>query len=225
MNDIVLVVVAHPDDECIAMAGTIRRHVDNGDCVYVISMTNGVSARGDASEELLAERKAASDLASITLGFEWARHYNFADNAMDSHPLLDIVRAVEEVKNIYQPTMVYTHSCADLNIDHRVVANAVLIAFRPQPHERCKELRLFEVASATDYGHPAITGAFRPNLFINITNHWEKKLAALQVYSSELRDAPGSRSLEGIKNLSKLRGSQVGFEMAEAFEVIRKLEQ
>ena len=120
--------------------------------------------------------------------------------------------------------IVYTHSGADLNVDHRVVSNAVLTAFRPQPNEKCKELRLFEVASATDYGNPAITGSFSPNLFLNISNEWSSKVRALEAYNAEMRDYPHSRSIKGIQNLAKLRGNQVGYELAEAFEVIRKLE-
>ena len=41
----ILIIVAHPDDETISMAGTIRKHVINGDSVRIISMTDGVSAR------------------------------------------------------------------------------------------------------------------------------------------------------------------------------------
>ena len=45
MKEVILVVVAHSDDETISMAGTIRKHVNKGDKVYVISMTNGVGSR------------------------------------------------------------------------------------------------------------------------------------------------------------------------------------
>ena len=109
-------------------------------------------------------------------------------------------------------------------MDHRVVANSVLTAFRPQPNELCKELRLFEVASATDYGNSAITGSFSPNLFIDISNEWPSKVKALEAYMEEMREYPHSRSIQGIKNLANLRGNQVGYDFAEAFEVIRKLE-
>ena len=98
---------------------------------------------------------------------------------MDSHPLIEIVKAVEEAKQTYKPTLVYTHSGAVSNVDHRVVSNAVLTALRPQPNEKCQELRLFEVASATDYGTPAITGSFSPNLFIDISNEQLSKARAL----------------------------------------------
>ena len=43
-------------------------------------------------------------------------------------------------KKKLQPDLVYTHSGADLNIDHRIVSNAVLTAFRPEPNENVKKL-------------------------------------------------------------------------------------
>ena len=224
MSEVVLVVVAHSDDESISMAGTIVKHVSKGDKVFVVSMTDGVSARDNKNIVKIRHRKKSADIASQELGFQWGDCYDFDDNAMDSYALIEIVKAVEEAKKKYKPTLVYTHSGADLNVDHRVVAHAVLTAFRPQPNEKCKELRLFEVASATVYGNPAIMGSFSPNLFLNISDEWSSKLRALAAYNSEMRDYPHSRSIEGIKNLAKLRGNQVGYELAEAFEVVRKLE-
>ncbi|WP_076585786.1 PIG-L deacetylase family protein [Vibrio ostreicida] len=224
MSEIVLVVVAHSDDESIAMAGTIRKHVKKGNKVIVVSMTDGVGSRNNVDRSEINDRKHAADTASKILGFEWGDCYDFSDNAMDSYPLLEVVKAVEKVKHKYKPTLVYTHSSADLNVDHRVVANAVLTAFRPQPDEICKELRLFEVASATDYGSSAITGSFSPNLFVDISSEWSTKVDSLNAYASEMREYPHSRSIQGIKNLAHLRGNQVGYDFAEAFEVIRKLE-
>ena len=91
-------------------------------------------------------------------------------------------------------------------MDHRILSSAVLAAFRPQPGEFCKELRVFEVPSATDFGHESIIGRFVPNLFIDITETWSNKLSALKAYSSEIRDYPHSRSFEAIENLAKIRG-------------------
>jgi LmbE family N-acetylglucosaminyl deacetylase len=223
LNKNILVVVAHPDDETLGMGGTIRKHVNAGDNVFVISMTDGVSSRNDSLSEGISERSKAANLASEYLGFVWDESYSFADNAMDQYPLLELVKCIEKTKNKIKPNLVYTHSAADLNIDHRVLAEAVLTAFRPSPNEICKEIRLFEVPSATDFGHENITGRFVPNLFIGIEETWPLKLSALQAYGSEMRDYPHSRSLEGVKNLVELRGNQVGLTMAEAFQVVRKI--
>ena len=224
MKNSVMVIVAHPDDETISMGGTIRKHISNGDEVNIISMTDGVSSRNSSNAADVDKRNHSAELASKILGFNWATRFNFKDNQMDSYPLIEVIRCIEKAKEKYQPNIIYTHSGADLNIDHRIVAKAVLTSFRPQPGELCKEIRLFEVASATDYSSPSLFSNFVPNLYISIDKTWEFKLKALNSYNSEMKDFPHSRSIEAINNLAKLRGSQVGYSLAEAFEVIRKLE-
>ena len=92
------------------------------------------------------------------------------------------------------------------------------------PNENCKEIRLFEVVSSTEFGHKDITNQFVPNLFISISKTWAAKKNALIAYQSEMRDYPHIRSLKGIENLACLRGTQIGVSMAEAFQVIRKIE-
>jgi len=220
----VLIVVAHSDDETIGMAGTIRRHVEKGDIVKVVCMTDGVSARSNYADTEIVEREMAAERASKILGFGWLKKLSFADNAMDSYPLLEIVKAIELINENFKPDFVYTHSGADLNVDHRVVATAVLTAFRPKADQSCKEIRLMEIPSATDYGHQALTGNFTPNLYVNIENQWNAKLLALSAYESEIIEYPNSRSAQGIRNLAELRGNQVGYKLAEAFQVIRRLE-
>ena len=84
-------------------------------------MTNGVGTRNCADIAHIKQRKRSSDLASKILGFQWAECYDFNDNAMDGYPLIDIVRAVQNAKIKYEPTLVYTHSGADLNVDHRLL--------------------------------------------------------------------------------------------------------
>lgn len=222
---IVLVVVAHTDDEALGLGGTIAKHVENGDVVFGVSMTDGVMARGGQNEEGIKVRAQASINAGKILGLTWLEGGSFPDNAMDSVSLLAVAKVIEKAKSLVKPTLVYTHSSADLNVDHRVISQATLTAFRPQPNEVWQEIRTFEIASATDYGHRSITNSFYPNLYVDITGTWKKKLAALNEYQMEMRDAPHTRSFEGLENLAKHRGNQVGLYYAEAFEIIRKIER
>ena len=220
----ILVIVAHSDDETIGMGGTIRKHVLAGDKVHVVAMTNGVGARELTNKQVVKKRQTSAIKASKILGFTWLKEYSFQDNAMDKYELLEVVKCVEKAKSKVSPEIVYTHSGADLNVDHRVVSNAVLTAFRPQPDELCREIRTFEVASATDYGHESITNRFIPNLFIDMSEYWLEKKKALACYSEEMKDYPHSRSIDALENLARLRGNQVGLLMAEAFQVLRKIE-
>jgi len=224
-NNIILIIVAHTDDETLGLGGTIFKHVLNGDKVYAISMTNGIASRGKSQKSKILERIQSSRQAAKILGFTWFKSANFPDNAMDSIPLLKIVKIIEKVKNQIKPTIIYTHSSADLNIDHRIVSQATLTAFRPQPNDSWLEIRAFEVVSSTDYGHKSITNLFLPNLYIDISDAWNKKLEALKKYDVEIKDSPHSRSYAGIENLAKYRGSQSGLNYAEAFEIIRKIDR
>lgn len=223
MGKTVLAIVAHTDDETLGLGGTLARHAEDGDTVYAMSMTDGVGARVNQSNEEVQKRAQASIHAGKILGIKWVEGGNFPDNAMDTVSLLSVTQAIEKIKSQIQPTIIYTHHPADLNVDHRIVSQATLTAFRPQPHETWEEIRAFEIASSTDYGHRSITAAFYPNLYVNIEKTWKKKLAALKEYSMEMRNTPHARSFEGLENLAKYRGHQSGLFFAEAFEVIRKV--
>ena len=224
-SNVVLIICAHSDDETLGMGGTISRHVNEGDKVYAISMTNGVSARCTSKSKLVEDRDKFASKAAQILGFEWILKEDFPDNSMDKVPLLEVVKVIESIKKKIQPNLIYTHSMADLNIDHRIVSQATLTAFRPLSSESWNEIRTFEVPSSTDYGHEKITNSFYPNLYIDINNYFLNKCNALKQYESEIMVPPNSRSFDGIEALAKYRGHQVGLNYAEAFEIIRKIKR
>jgi LmbE family N-acetylglucosaminyl deacetylase len=221
----ILVVVAHTDDETLGLGGTIAKHVKDGDAVFCMAMTDGVGSRGEKQAEEIKKRVDASNNAGKILGFNWIVGGQFSDNEMDNAPLLEVIKCIEKAKALIKPTIIYTHSAADLNVDHRIVCQATLTAFRPQPGEIWQEIRTFEIPSATEYGHSSVTKLFCPNLYISIKKTWAMKLAALKEYQIEMRNAPHPRSFQGLENLAKYRGNQVGLEYAEAFETIRKIER
>ena len=76
----VLIIVAHSDDETIGMAGTIRKHVLEGNTVNVVSMTNGVGSRDKVNQKSILFRKKSANEASKILGFDWIKQFDFPDN-------------------------------------------------------------------------------------------------------------------------------------------------
>ena len=56
--------------------------------------------------------------------------------------------------------------------------------------------------------------------FVDISNMIDKKLAAIRCYKSQIDTVP-SRSPIACKALAQFRGSQNGFEYAEAFKIVR----
>ncbi|WP_203300262.1 PIG-L deacetylase family protein [Marinobacter sediminum] len=220
MSKTVLVVAAHTDDEALGCGGSIARHVAEGDTVYAVFLADGVTSRLDATNEELEQRNSAAESAHETLGIKKAYMLGFPDNRMDSVPLLDIVQKLESVFSEIQPQVVYTHHVGDLNVDHRVTHQAVLTVCRPVPGVSVKEIYAFEVLSATGWNTPA-ESPFVPNVFVDISEHLEKKMEALAAYELEMRKAPHSRSLINAKRLAELRGSSIGVDAAEAMMAIR----
>ena len=114
----------------------------------------------------------------------------------------------------------FTHYKDDLNIDHRIVNNAVVTACRPQKDLCVKELMFFEVPSSTEY---SLSETFSPNYFVDISTTIDLKIHAINIYQSEMRDFPHPRSVKAINSLASWRGSSSGFEYAESFIIGRLL--
>ena len=55
---------------------------------------------------------------------------------------------------------------------------------------------------------------------MNIFDHLDDKIEAMQIYESEIGEFPFPRSEKAIRSLAALRGSQSGYEAAEAFEQV-----
>jgi LmbE family N-acetylglucosaminyl deacetylase len=137
--------------------------------------------------------------------------------------LLEITQAVEMLIAKYQPDMVFSHHAGDVNIDHRRLHDAVVTACRPQKGHPVKTLLCFEVPSSTEWQLPGSAPFFAPNWFVDISATVERKLAALDAYTAELRPWPHPRSLKGVEHLARWRGATVGFNAAEAFMLGRQL--
>jgi len=235
MSKKILVIAAHPDDEILGCGGTMARHSAFGDTVYVRILAEGITSRDatrnrpDRGSELSALEKSARE-ANALLGISDIRLFNFPDNRMDSIDLLDIVKTVETELNEIEPDIVYTHNATDLNVDHRIVHQAVLTALRPVPGLKTQTILFFEVPSSTDWMTPGSGALFTPNWFVDISGDnrgdntfLRKKLDALRIYSSEMRPWPHSRSLEAVEHLAHWRGATVGFRAAESFMLGRCL--
>lgn len=224
----ILVIAAHPDDEILGCAGTIAKHTNAGDQVNTLILSEGVTSR-----EVIRDREKAKDELSVLanaankagkiLGVTSTNLECFPDNRMDSCDLLDVVKSIEASINTFIPEIIYTHHGGDLNIDHRVVHEAVMTACRPLPGHSVQSILFFEVPSSTEWQLPFSAPTFMPNWYVNITDTLHLKLEALMAYEAEMRDWPHPRSLRAVEYLSRWRGANVGVEAAEAFILGRRL--
>ena len=215
----VLNVAAHPDDELLGQGGTIARHAQAGDRVTTLVVCEGSSVRYDSSAD--AGIEAASRRASEVLGVHDVRFLGMPEQGLDGFSLIEIARRIEEIVSELRPNIVYTHAAADINRDHRVLLEAVLVATRPYSAPCVRELWLFETASSTEWGGPPLLGAFQPSLFVDISSTLELKIRAFDQYEREARPWPHPRSARAIEARARYWGSLVGCEAAEPFQAVR----
>jgi LmbE family N-acetylglucosaminyl deacetylase len=229
MSRKVLVIAAHPDDEILGCGGTIARHTGQGDEVRVLIMAEGITSRDpeldrDARKEELSALGKTAQEANRALGVERLTLDAFPDNRMDTVSRLDVTKRIEQAISEFQPGVVYTHHCGDVNIDHRRIHDAVVTSCRPMPGAAdVHELLFFEVASSTEWQPPGSAEPFTPNWFVEISDYLETKLDALRIYESEMRPWPHARSIEAVTHQARWRGATIGVEAAEAFVLGRRL--
>ena len=218
-----LVVAAHPDDEVLGCGGYIANQAKSGDEVLVTFLSDGVTSRqGNLGLQEIESRRNAARLASKVLGASDVSFGDFPDNKLDAVPLLEIIKSIEAVVERVRPQIVLTHFGGDLNIDHRIVNQAVLTACRPAPKQGVKEILFFEVPSSTEWQVPIEGEAFIPTWFEDISETLELKIKALTVYKHELREWPHPRSIKAVEHLAHWRGASCGVDAAEAFVLGRR---
>lgn len=227
-NDSVLVVAAHPDDEVLGCGGTIARFANEGRSVHVLLLADGENARaladgsGVAADAVYA-RNAAAEKACHILGCASVECLNMPDNRMDTLALLDVVKEIEKRIVDYAPGSVLTHHGNDVNVDHKVTQEAVIVACRPTPGHPVAELLFFETMSSSEWRPPGLGYGFEPNYFVDISDTLSIKNLALDVYRKEMREYPHPRSKFAIESLARWRGATVGVAAAEAFVLGRKI--
>lgn len=215
-----LLVVAHGDDETLGAGGTIAKLTDEGTNVALCVLTNDDGSRATAGRPV-TNRVSAIETAAKVLGIDRLTIHEFGDNRLDTLSQLELNRAVEQEVRVFEPDTVFTTSTADLSMDHQLVSRAARVAGRPS-RSSVREVRTFEVRSATDVGEACGMPAFRPNIWQPLDeSHLDRKIEALSAYGQELETWPSPRSERGVRALAEYRGSQVAVEFAEAFELIR----
>ena len=223
----VLVVAAHPDDEVLGCGATAARLVQEGHEVHFSILGEGITSRhGQRSETDAAQLEKLhrqAHAAAAKVGVNNLILDKLPDNRLDTVPLLEIVKIVENLIERIGPEVIYTHHGGDLNVDHEVVHRAVLTATRPLAKQSVREIYSFEVPSSTEWAFQQFQSSFRPTVFVDVSRTLEAKVAAMGCYETEARKFPHPRSPEALRAIAMRWGSVCGCGAAEAFELVRSI--
>lgn len=194
----VLAIGAHPDDIEIGAAGALLAHRAMGHQISILTLSRG--ARGGTE----ATRAGESERAALVLGATLYLDDLQDTSISESDPTISVIsRVVESV----QPTAIYTHSFHDVHQDHRNTYRAAMVAGRDIGRVYC-------------FQSPSATVDFRPTRFVNIDEHLERKLTAIDAFASQV-EMRAYLEPDLIKSTARYWSRFGGGRYAEAFEVVR----
>ena len=220
-----LVIAPHPDDELLGCGGTLLRRRAEGGTVGWVVMTALLPAEGWEAERI-AERDAEIETVRCGLGVapEHLYRLDYPTTRLDTVPMGNLVQRVSQVFQEFQPEEVLLPHRYDIHTDHRATFDAAAACTKWFRYPSVRRVLTYETPSETDFSlNPA--GGFRPNYFVDISDHLEAKLHLLQTYASELAPPPFPRSLENLRALATQRGAQAGCPAAEGFGVMKWVEK
>ena len=211
----VLVIAAHPDDELLGCGGTVALHVKAGDAVTAVIACEGESLRyGPGGVGQAGHMRRAADV----LGVRDLRPLGLPDQRLDTLTLTDLIAPLERIVREVRPRIVYCQHGGDINRDHEILFQAVLVATRPTEGS-IEAVYAFDTASSTEWAFPR---RFVPDTWVDISTTLEQKLEAMACYESELRPYPHPRSLEALRHRARAWGNQQCLDAAEVFMTVRR---
>jgi LmbE family N-acetylglucosaminyl deacetylase len=190
------------------MAGTVAKHADRGDEVYIVICTLGIG--GASGDPRIREEEAMK--ASRILG---------ARLLLIDYPVIKLNRHSSEFTDILRrkiqgilPDRIYTHGLSDYHQVHEAVSRSTLDAASD-----VHQILFYEEASST-------SPDFRPNAYVDITDYMHLKLQSLKSHSTQAEKLYIQENITRALAHTRYILGKIGTRrdgMAEAFSIFRFL--
>jgi LmbE family N-acetylglucosaminyl deacetylase len=226
-----LVIAAHPDDVDFGSAGTVAQWVEDGITVAYCLATSGEAGGSDRSvsrAEMVAIRQAEQTAAAKQVGVHDLHFLGYPDGQVE--PSLALRRDLARIIRLLRPHRVVCPSpernYARLGVshpDHRAVGSAALDAVYPDARNpfAFPELLATENLEPWTVREVWIAGSPEPNNYVDITDTFPRKVAALRCHVSQIADPDAlEERLRGWLGQAAIAGGLPEGRLAEVFQVL-----
>lgn len=225
-----LAVMAHPDDVDFGAAGTIAIWTDAGIEVTYLMVTDGDAGGFDDDmprSEMAPLRRAEQIAAAKCVGVEDVRFLGYPDGMVEATLGLrrDIARVIRQVRPdrvlIPSPERNYERIYPS-HPDHRAVGSAALDAVYPDARNPYTFPELREAGlEAWTVREVWISGGPTPNHFSDVTETFDRKVAALRAHASQTGDrADLEEMLRGWLSMGAKAGGLEPGRLAEVYQIL-----
>jgi LmbE family N-acetylglucosaminyl deacetylase len=228
----VLVITAHPDDVDFGSAGTIAQWTDAGISVSYCIVTNGDAGGSDLEiprTEMTAIRQAEQTAAAKQVGVTDVYFLGYPDGQVE--PSLALRRDIARMIRLLRPDRVVCPSpernyarMGTSHPDHRAVGSAALDAVYPDARNpfAFPELLTDEKLEPWTVHEVWIAGSPTPTDYVDVTDTFPRKIAALRSHVSQIKDPDGLEEfLRGALLRTATQGGLTDGRLAEPFQVLR----
>jgi LmbE family N-acetylglucosaminyl deacetylase len=227
----ILVITAHPDDVDFGAAGTVARWTGAGTEVSYCIVTDGDAGGSDHSisrPEMATLRRAEQTAAAKHVGVDTIRFLGYPDGRLEATIELrkDLARVIRQVRPdrlmCPSPERNYARLGAS-HPDHRAAGSAALDAVYPDARNpfAFPDLLGEEGLDAWIVREVWVSGTPAPNHYVDITEVFSRKVAALRAHVSQTGHMDGLEDmLRGWLARSAAQGGLPDGRLAEAFQVL-----
>jgi LmbE family N-acetylglucosaminyl deacetylase len=228
----VLVISAHPDDVDFGAAGTIAQWTDAGLDVSYCIVTNGDAGGSDLTvsrADMAVIRQAEQTAAAKQVGVHDLHFLGYPDGRVEAslalrQDLARVIRLLRPDRVVCQsPERNYARMGAS-HPDHRAAGSAALDAVYPDSRNpfAFPELLTEEKLEPWTVREVWISGGPAPSTYVDITDTFARKVAALRCHVSQISDPDGLEGfLRGWLSRAAVQGGLPEGRLAEAFQVLQ----
>src|SRR5262245_37359249 len=197
----ILIVTAHPDDVDFGSAGSVARWTDAGIEVAYCICTSGEAGGFDRSvprSTMIEIREAEQRAAAKVVGVTDVTFLGYPDGRLESS--FDLRRDISRVIRRVRPQRVITHS-PERNFqrvyashpDHLAAGEACMAAVYPDARNPFAHPELLDDEGLEPWsvGEIYLATAAVPDVFVDITDTFDRKLEALKCHVSQHPDPDG----------------------------------
>ncbi len=218
---------AHPDDVELSAAGTLIKHINKGFKCGIIDLTQGeLGTRGT----IITRTQEAED-ASRILGIHVRENLQMADGFFvnDKEHQLRIIEVIRK----YRPDIILCNAVSDRHPDH---GNGSALVSKSSFLSGLQKVESTHIGAIQEPWRPRAVYHYiqdrylTPDFVVDISDVWEKKMAAILAYKTQFynSDSSGPETaissksfLDFIKGRSAEMGRPAGFDFAEGYTVER----
>ena len=215
-----LAIGTHPDDVELSCGGTVALLAEQGKSVGILHLTHGErGTRGTPEEREIEAKAAAKALGAVEMAFLDCGDGAFRHGEAEEDALIEVLRQ-------WRPEILLGPPASDRHSDHG------------RAHRLVADSAFYAGLARRGSGDPHRPGAvftymqhdpFEPAFIVDVTRVWDKKMAALAAYDSQLycsdkqREEPMTKVsspeyLLAVEGRARHFGQTIGAAFGEPFQ-------